>query len=158
METINDRMEQIVNERFDGNKSAFAKAIGIPRGMISSYVGGNRKKSKPGVDLIVKIVKSLGVDSYWLLTGKGAPAADSGTVSGIRYNGSNNNTNNTTTNNYHVTGGGDKAASPEGVAAEVDSLRETVDMMKKLLAEKERVIRTQEVTISVLSERNKQQS
>ena len=27
METINDRMELIINERFDGNKAAFAKKI-----------------------------------------------------------------------------------------------------------------------------------
>ena len=29
METINDRLQWIVNEKFDGNKAAFAKAIGI---------------------------------------------------------------------------------------------------------------------------------
>lgn len=27
METINDRMELIINERFDGNKAAFAKKL-----------------------------------------------------------------------------------------------------------------------------------
>ena len=27
METINDRMEMLVNQKFDGNKAAFAKTI-----------------------------------------------------------------------------------------------------------------------------------
>ena len=31
METINDRMEMLVNQRFNGNKDAFAKAIGNER-------------------------------------------------------------------------------------------------------------------------------
>lgn len=29
METINDRIEMLVNEQFAGNKAAFAKAIGL---------------------------------------------------------------------------------------------------------------------------------
>ena len=39
METINDRMELIINERFDGNKAAFAKKIGLPPTGLSSYLG-----------------------------------------------------------------------------------------------------------------------
>ena len=37
-ETINDRMEMLVNERFDGNKAAFAKAIDLAPTAISSYL------------------------------------------------------------------------------------------------------------------------
>ena len=37
METINDRLQWIVNEKFDGNKAAFAKAIGIEPTSISKY-------------------------------------------------------------------------------------------------------------------------
>ena len=29
-ETINDRIETLINDRFDGNKAAFAKSIGLP--------------------------------------------------------------------------------------------------------------------------------
>lgn len=37
METINDRMEILVNQRFNGNKAAFAKAIGTERSTLSNY-------------------------------------------------------------------------------------------------------------------------
>lgn len=69
--TINDRIEIIINERFSGNKSAFAKSIDMaPTGM-SSYISKQRR-SKPNVDMIAKIVKKLGVDARWLLTGEGS--------------------------------------------------------------------------------------
>lgn len=71
METINDRMELIINERFDGNKAAFAKKIGLPPTGLSSYLGKQRR-SKPSVDMVAKIVIELGVDACWLLTGKEA--------------------------------------------------------------------------------------
>ena len=63
METINDRMELIINERFDGNKAAFAKKIGLPPTGLSSYLGKQRR-SKPSVDMVAKIVIELGVDSH----------------------------------------------------------------------------------------------
>lgn len=69
METINDRMEMLVNERFDGNKAAFAKAIAVGPATMSSYLG-NKRRSKPSVDMIVKIMTKLDVDAYWLLTGE----------------------------------------------------------------------------------------
>ena len=55
METINDRMEMLVNERFNGNKAAFAKAIGTERATLSNYIGSVRR-SKPSVDMVAKIV------------------------------------------------------------------------------------------------------
>ena len=63
METINDRLQWIVNEKFDGNKAAFAKAIGIVPTSISNYLGKQRA-SKPSVDMIAKIVNVL-----WTLVG-----------------------------------------------------------------------------------------
>ena len=38
METINDRMEMLVNQRFNGNKSAFAKTNGLPPTGLSNYL------------------------------------------------------------------------------------------------------------------------
>ena len=55
METINDRMEILVNQRFNGNKAAFAKAIGTERATLSNYIGSVRR-SKPSVDLVSKIL------------------------------------------------------------------------------------------------------
>ena len=78
METVNDRIECVVNEFYDGKKASFANAIGIDRFTIANYLGP-KKRSKPSVDMLAKMVKALNVDAHWLLTGegemlKGAPA------------------------------------------------------------------------------------
>lgn len=66
--TINDRIEMLVNKYFDGNKAAFAKSIGLlPTGM-SSYLSQQRR-SKPGIDMIAKIITKFDVDARWLITG-----------------------------------------------------------------------------------------
>lgn len=70
METINDRIEVIVNELFDCNKAAFAKAIGLAPTAISSYLGKQRR-SRPSVDMVINIVKVTGVSYSWLLPGRG---------------------------------------------------------------------------------------
>lgn len=92
VETINDRIEMLVNQRFDGNKAAFAKSIGLLPTGLSNYLGKQRR-SKPSVDMVAKIVVTLGVDARWLLTGEEipkkevhtegdySPASDSGDVS-----------------------------------------------------------------------------
>ena len=67
-ETINDRIEMLVNERFDGNKAAFAKSIGLPATGLSNYLSIQRR-SKPSVDMIAKIITTLDVDAHWLITG-----------------------------------------------------------------------------------------
>ena len=72
METINDRIETLINDRFDGNKAAFAKSIGLPPTGLSNYLGKQRR-SKPSVDMVTKIVVTLDVDARWLLTGEDAP-------------------------------------------------------------------------------------
>ncbi|MCM1079126.1 MAG: XRE family transcriptional regulator [Bacteroidales bacterium] len=91
-ETINDRIEMLVNSRFDGNKAAFEKAIDFPKNSMSSYLGKQRR-SKPSVDMVTKIITTLGVDARWLLIGEEStkkeirtegdysPASDSGNVS-----------------------------------------------------------------------------
>ncbi len=93
-ETINDRIEMLINDRFDGNKAAFAKSIGLPPTGLSNYLGKQRR-SKPSVDMVTKIVVTLDVDARWLLTGEEtpktevhtegdySPASDSGDVSVI---------------------------------------------------------------------------
>ena len=71
METINDRMEALINERFDGNKAAFAKSIEMSPTSMSSYFGSKRH-SKPSIDMVTKIVVNLHVNPMWLLTGEGS--------------------------------------------------------------------------------------
>lgn len=71
-ETINDRMEQLANQMFDGNKAAFAKAIGLHPSAISSYLSQQRR-SKPNIDMVTNIIVKLKVDPLWLLTGEETP-------------------------------------------------------------------------------------
>lgn len=93
VETINDRVQTIIDTQFEGNKSAFAKAVGLSVAGMSSYLGKQRR-SKFSVDMVTKIVTTLNVDARWLLTGESAtskvhtegdysPASDSGDVSVI---------------------------------------------------------------------------
>ena len=118
METINDRMEMLVNERFNGNKAAFAKTIEMPPTSMSSYLG-NKRRSKPSVDMVAKIVTALDVDARWLLCGEGA----------------------STTNAKVETNGDFSPASVHGnVSVETDAvLAERIKSLEALLAEKERL-------------------
>lgn len=124
METINDRMEMIVNERFKGNKAAFAKTIGLQPTGLSNYLG-NKRRSKPSVDMVARIVLSLNVDARWLLTGEAEASKP--------------------TKNSVSTRGDYSPASIHGNAevvstGEVAILEERVKSLKALLAEKERLI------------------
>jgi len=73
-ETINDRIETLINQYFDGNKAAFAKSIGLPPTGLSNYLGKQRR-SKPSIDMVTKIVVTFNVDARWLLTGEETPAS-----------------------------------------------------------------------------------
>ena len=123
METINDRMEMLVNERFNGNKAAFANALGMGSTIMSSYLG-EKRRSKPSVDMVAKIVKLLNVDARWLLTGEQSGA---GQVS---------------------TQGDYSPASVHGDAinniGETAVLKERIASLEALLAEKERLIKVYE--------------
>ena len=128
MKTINDRMEMLVNERFNGNKAAFATAISVEPTTMSSYLG-NKRRSKPSVDMVTKIVVALNVDARWLLTGEDSEMPSNVSVGensdGNVAIGSHNSVGNVTTH-----AGGDTAV-----------LQERVTMLEKLLEEKERLIK-----------------
>lgn len=128
METINDRIEMLVNERFNGNKAALAKSIGLLPTGLSNYLG-NKRRSKPSVDMVTKIVVALNVDARWLLTGEDSEMPSNVSVGensdGNVAIGSHNSVGNVTTH-----AGGDTAV-----------LQERVTMLEKLLEEKERLIK-----------------
>lgn len=69
-ETINDRIEMLMNKHFDGNRAAFAKSLGLSPTGLGNYIGTQRR-SKPSVDMVAKIVTTMNVDARWLLTGEG---------------------------------------------------------------------------------------
>lgn len=123
METINDRMEMLVNERFDGNKAAFAKAIGLPPTGLSNYLGSKRR-SKPSVDMVTKIVTNLNVDAYWLLTGEKSQATQ------LSIKGHHNQVN-----------GDGASGNINGSTVDVAVLEERIKAMQQLLQEKERTIK-----------------
>ena len=131
METINGRMEMLVNQRFNGNKAAFAKAIGTERATLSNYIGSVRR-SKPSVDLVTKIVIALNVDARWLLTGEETP----------QQQGVNTNMNGNVTDS-NVAIGSHNSVGNVTVGADV-VLSERVKSLEALLAEKERLIKVYE--------------
>ena len=127
METINDRMEMLVNQKFDGNKAAFAKAIDMSPTMMSSYLG-NKRRSKPSVDMVAKIVTKLNVDARWLLTGEETPLQNLNTeVHG-----------NVTDSNVAI--GSHNSVGNVSVGTDA-VLAERVKSLEALLAEKERLIK-----------------
>lgn len=119
MESVNDRIEMLINERFNGNKTAFANAIDIPPTSVSNYFS-EKRRSKPSVDMVAKIVKLLNVDAKWLLIGEPSQ------------------------NNQVSTQGNYSPASVNGDAintsGEVELLQQRVKLLEDLLAEKERLI------------------
>ena len=71
--TINERLQLIVDKKFNGNKAAFAKALGIAPTSISNYLSKSRA-SKPTSDILGQIVNIVDdVNALWLLTGNGTP-------------------------------------------------------------------------------------
>jgi transcriptional regulator with XRE-family HTH domain len=124
METINDRMEMLVNERFGGNKAAFAKAIDLTPTAISSYLG-TKRRSKPSVEMVTNIVTKLNVDAYWLLTGEKREQDN------VAVNGSHN----------QVNGDGAHGNINGESSVDVAVLQERIKAMQKLLDEKERTIK-----------------
>lgn len=73
---INERIQQIVSKCFNGNVSAFARAIGVPQPTLKDIVGG--KLNKPSYSVLEKIVnaESLNISSDWLLSEKGEMLKD----------------------------------------------------------------------------------
>jgi transcriptional regulator with XRE-family HTH domain len=67
-ETINDRIEALINEYCNGNKAAFAKRINFSPTGISSYLGKQRR-SKPSIDMVARILQAFDVDARWLILG-----------------------------------------------------------------------------------------
>lgn len=130
METVNDRMEMLVNERFNGNKAAFAKSIDMSPTSISSYLG-NKRRSKPSVDMVAKIVLTLDVDAKWLLTGEETQQQNMNT----------NMRGNVTDSNVAI--GSHNSVGNVSVGTDA-VLAERIKALEALLAEKERLIKVYE--------------
>lgn len=73
MKSVNDRIQFIVNEKFNGNISAFCRSVDIKQPTMNTILG--ERKSKPSFDVISNIVnaEALGVNTDWLMKGYGEP-------------------------------------------------------------------------------------
>ena len=70
METINDRIAQLINEMCEGNKSAFARRLNITPAYAAQLYSGARE---PSDRTISDICREFGCDEVWLRTGEGEP-------------------------------------------------------------------------------------
>lgn len=74
METINERIQFIVNEKFKGNISSFCRSTDVKQPTMNTILG--ERKSKPSFDVISNIINAealIGINIEWLITGKGEP-------------------------------------------------------------------------------------
>lgn len=80
---IASQIQLIIDNRFNHNKAAFARAVEISPTTLASYLN-SKKASKPSSDFLCTVVEKLGIDAHWLLTGEGEmdrkPSKQSDTV------------------------------------------------------------------------------
>lgn len=71
MQTINERIEFVIDTFYQRNESTFCRDTGINQTTINGITGG--KRSKPSATTIAKILnaKMVKINSGWLLTGDG---------------------------------------------------------------------------------------
>lgn len=67
--SINERFELIINEKYAGNQSFFARMIGVAPTVIANVVGS--RKGKPSYDVLEKVCANANISPQWLLTGEG---------------------------------------------------------------------------------------
>ena len=70
MKTINDRIAQLINEKCEGNKSAFARRLNITPAYAAQLYSGARE---PSDRTIQDICREFSVNPEWLRTGEGEP-------------------------------------------------------------------------------------
>ena len=135
MNTINDRLEIICNSLFNGNKSAMAKAIGLQPTGLSNYLG-NKRRSKPNVDMVANLVQFCHIDAFWLLTGEGEMLSTDNSQRSVAVVASTISDNSVVANEVY--------SPAQKDTSEIPILRERVAALERLLAEKERLIQLYE--------------
>ena len=68
---VQERIRKIADEQFNGNISAFCRAIDVKQPTMNTILG--ERKSKPSYDVLLNIVnaKALNISAEWLLNGEG---------------------------------------------------------------------------------------
>lgn len=67
MSTINSRINEIIEDLFEGNNTKFALFLGTSEANVRNY----RTKTSPKIEIITKICEKLEINYEWMLTGKG---------------------------------------------------------------------------------------
>lgn len=83
MNSINERIQFIINERFSGNVSAFCRNVDVKQPTMNTILG--ERKSKPSFDIISNILNARAlndIDANWLITGKGSITKSNDLVDG----------------------------------------------------------------------------
>lgn len=70
MENVNQRIAWLIGEKYDGNRSKFAREVGITPAYAAQIYSGERI---PSDRTISDISRECGVDRVWLETGVGEP-------------------------------------------------------------------------------------
>ena len=66
-DSISLRIKRIIDELYGGNKSEFARIVGISESNVRSYLGD----TIPKADVLVKIATKIAISCDWLLLGRG---------------------------------------------------------------------------------------
>ena len=70
LENINERIAWIITEKYSGNRSKFAREVGITPAYAAQIYSGERI---PSDRTVADISRECGVDRVWLETGAGEP-------------------------------------------------------------------------------------
>lgn len=64
---ISQRISRVISELFDGNKSEFARVVGVSESAVRSYLAN----TIPKADVLEKIAENTAVSCEWLVLGRG---------------------------------------------------------------------------------------
>lgn len=67
--SVNQRVKNIIDDLYSGNKRAFAKEIGVSPTVIENIVG--TRQGNPSFEVTQKIYANANINLEWLLTGEG---------------------------------------------------------------------------------------
>lgn len=81
--TINERFQTIIECLYNGNKRAFATAVGISPTVVENVVG--TRKGKPSYEVLVKVCANANISEAWLISGIGAMLKEQDTESSAEY-------------------------------------------------------------------------
>ena len=73
MGSINERIQFIINEYYNGIVSAFVKDTGVPQSTMNDIVGGKMNEPTNKTSTKILTANTVKINSEWLLTGKGDP-------------------------------------------------------------------------------------